>query len=53
MAREHNGANVLCLGARTTGPDVAEAILTAFVQTPVSDEERHARRRHKIMALQS
>ncbi len=52
MAREHNGANVLCIGARVTGPDVAAAIVTAFVQTPVNDEERHARRRDKIMALQ-
>lgn len=51
MAREHNGANVLCLGARVTGVDVAKAVLTAFVNTPVSDEERHARRRAKTMAL--
>ncbi|MCD6361480.1 MAG: ribose 5-phosphate isomerase B [Armatimonadetes bacterium] len=52
MAREHNGANVLCLGARVTGEDVARAILTVFIQTPVSTEERHARRRGKIMALE-
>ena len=52
MARGHNGANVLCLGARVTGVDVAKAILTTFINTPVDESERHARRREKIMALQ-
>ena len=48
LARQHNGANVLCTGADKV--DLAEAleILKAFVSTPVDEAERHARRRAKI-----
>ncbi len=43
MARRHNNANVLCLGARVVGLDLAKAIVAAFVE---SDFEggRHQRR---------
>jgi len=51
MAREHNDANVCCLGARVTGPEVAKAIVETFLTTDFSGVERHARRRDKIMAL--
>ncbi len=34
LARAHNNANVLCLGARLIGAGPAESALTAFVQTP-------------------
>jgi ribose 5-phosphate isomerase B len=47
MAREHNDANVLCLGSRIVGPGVAQAILTAFLQTPF-EGGRHAKRVAKI-----
>ncbi len=46
-ARRHNDANVLCLGARTTGPGVALQILDLFLTTPF-DGGRHARRVGKI-----
>lgn len=52
MARAHNGANILCMGGRVTGVDVAKGILSSFIHTPVSDDERHLRRRAKIMQLQ-
>lgn len=42
-ARRHNNANVLCLGARTTGPGVAEQMLEIFLDTPF-DGGRHERR---------
>ena len=42
--REHNDANVLCLGARTVGPGLALMIVDIFLDTPFSGEERHARR---------
>lgn len=42
--REHNNANVLCLGARTTGPGLALMIVDKFVDTPFSNDERHIRR---------
>ncbi len=51
MAREHNHANVCCLGARVTGDELAKAIVSEFVRTPVSDDERHLRRVRKIDAL--
>ncbi|KAG8338986.1 putative Ribose Galactose Isomerase [Trypanosoma vivax] len=53
MCREHNDANVLCLGERTTGLAVLKEIIVTFLRTPFSTEERHARRVGKIMALQS
>ena len=42
--KEHNNANVLCMGARTIGPGLALMIVDAFVDTPFSDDERHIRR---------
>lgn len=42
--REHNNANILCMGARTIGPGLALMITDIFVDTPFSDEERHIRR---------
>ncbi len=48
LARQHNHANILCLGARMTGIELAIAITDAFVTTPLSHEERHERRVEKI-----
>lgn len=42
--REHNNANVLCMGARTLGPGLALMITDIFVDTPFSNDERHIRR---------
>ena len=50
MGREHNDANVLCLGERVTGPGVAEDILAAFRDTPFQGG-RHQRRLDKLAAL--
>lgn len=33
LSREHNNANVLCLGARVTGPGVAEAMVKTWLNT--------------------
>ncbi|NLI00175.1 MAG: ribose 5-phosphate isomerase B [Chthonomonadales bacterium] len=51
LARSHNDANIVCLGARIVGPEVAAEIVQAFVATPFSGGERHVRRVGKIMAL--
>jgi len=43
LCREHNDANVLCLGAQTTGVAVARDCLRVFLSTPFG-EGRHAPR---------
>ncbi len=48
LAREHNDANVLALGARTTGVDVAKACLETFLKTDFPGGERHERRVGKL-----
>jgi ribose 5-phosphate isomerase B len=47
MTREHNDANVLCLGSRIVGPGVAEDVLRAFLEGEFQGG-RHARRVAKI-----
>jgi ribose 5-phosphate isomerase B len=47
LAREHNDANVVALGARLTGPDVARDCLLTFLNTPFAGG-RHARRVAKM-----
>jgi ribose 5-phosphate isomerase B len=49
---EHDGLNVLCLGARVIGAELAAEIVTAFLGAQVSDEERHVRRREKVAEIQ-
>jgi ribose 5-phosphate isomerase B len=44
LARQHNDANVLSLGARMYSIDDALAFAKVFVETPFSGAERHARR---------
>ncbi len=46
-SREHNGANVLTLGAGQNSLDEAKAIVDAFISTDIS-EERHRKRVAKI-----
>lgn len=50
MARAHNNANVLCLGARVVGPGVAQEIVTAYF-TSGFEGGRHARRVEKLGEL--
>lgn len=47
LAREHNNANVIAMGARLTGTDMAKACLEAFLATPFGGE-RHVRRVDKL-----
>jgi ribose 5-phosphate isomerase B len=47
MTRMHNDANVLCLGARTVGPGLAQDIVDAFLGASF-EGGRHARRVGKI-----
>jgi ribose 5-phosphate isomerase B len=43
LAREHNDANVLALGARLTGIDLAKACVTAFLATPFAGGRHQSR----------
>lgn len=52
MAREHNDANVLCIGARVVGGELAAEILRVFLATPFGGQ-RHARRVQKIRDLEA
>ncbi len=52
LAREHNDANVVGVGARQHTLDEATAIVTAFLTTPFSGGERHARRIAQITAYE-
>ncbi|WP_170005266.1 ribose 5-phosphate isomerase B [Pseudopontixanthobacter vadosimaris] len=47
LAREHNDANCLALGARLTGIDMAKACVTAFLETEFAGG-RHQRRVDKL-----
>ena len=49
LSREHNDANVVAMGARLVGPDMAKAILAAFLTTDFGGD-RHARRVGKLSA---
>ena len=47
LAREHNDANVLCLGSRLLDADQAKKVVWAFLETPFGGG-RHGRRVEKI-----
>ncbi|HHW60992.1 MAG TPA: ribose 5-phosphate isomerase B [Syntrophomonadaceae bacterium] len=52
LARRHNDANVLALGARIIGPGLAQEIVKTFINTPF-EGGRHQRRVNKIMELEA
>lgn len=52
LAREHNDANVLCLGAWLVAPRLAQEILAVWLKTSFSMEERHARRIQQLNPLE-
>jgi ribose 5-phosphate isomerase B len=53
QSREHDDCNVLCLGARVVGVELALDIVRAFVAARFTGEERHRRRLAKIQALET
>jgi len=51
QSREHDDCNVLCLGSRVVGVELALDIVRAFVAARFTGEERHRRRLAKVQAL--
>lgn len=49
--KQHNNANVLCMGGRIIGPELAIKITDIFINTPFSNDERHIRRINKLEEL--
>ena len=49
---EHDAMNVLCLGGRIVGIEIAKGLVIAFLEAKYSGEERHQRRLEKVLALE-
>ncbi|GAB3862571.1 ribose-5-phosphate isomerase [Dactylosporangium cerinum] len=49
LGREHNDANIVAVGARQHTLDEATALVTAFLSTAFSGNERHARRIAQVL----
>lgn len=52
LAREDNDANILSLGSVFVNGNVAKELVTTFLQTPFSNDQRHIRRINKIKKLE-
>ena len=52
MTRQHNNANVICMGARVISFELACELTDIFLSTPALDEERHRRRVKMIEDLE-
>jgi ribose 5-phosphate isomerase B len=53
LAREHNDARVISIGARMTTPDQARSMVRTFLGTPFSGDPRHVRRIEMVAAYES
>ena len=49
---EHDDMNVLCLGARIVGEELAKELIRAFLRAHFSQEERHIRRVQKVRKIE-
>ncbi len=50
---EHDDMNVLCLGARIIGIELAKELISTFLKAEFSREERFSRRLQKVLAIES
>ena len=49
---EHDDINVLCLGSRVIGEELARELVSAFLAARFTGEERHMRRLAKVQAME-
>jgi len=49
---EHDDMNVLCLGARIVGVEIATELVVSFIEAGFSAEERHQRRLNKVLEIE-
>jgi len=49
---EHDDMNILCLGARVVGTELAGELVDAFLKVNFSGETRHRRRLEKVLAIE-
>jgi len=50
---EHDDMNILCLGARVVGVELAKELVAAFLDARFSGEERHQRRLQKLLTIEA
>ncbi len=53
LTREHNDANMISIGARIVGGELAKDIISTFLTTEFSAGERHIKRLSKITAIEN
>jgi ribose 5-phosphate isomerase B len=53
LAREHNNANIVAVGARMHDQDTATGFVLTFLQTPFSEGARHLRRIEMLAAYEA
>jgi ribose 5-phosphate isomerase B len=53
LARQHNVANVIAVGARMHDAQAATGFVTTFLQTPFSQDPRHIRRIEMLTAYEA
>lgn len=51
LARDHNNANILCIGSRVSTLDECKVLIKLFLETGFSGGERHQRRINKLDSL--
>lgn len=53
QCREHDDVNVLCLGARVIGYELAFELVRTFLEAKFTGQERHARRLKKVLEIEA
>ncbi len=53
MTRQHNNANILCLGGRVVGNGLANELVDIFLEESFSKEDRHQRRIDQITQIEN